>query len=387
MATPDWMEAELLRLEAESKLRTLQPTKLLHDGWLERDGRRMLNLASNLYLGTFDDPLDSDEQAYVGNGAGASRLIVGTTPELAAFEADFAWFKGTPRCLVFGSGYAANVGTLQALAGRGTIVYSDKLNHASIVDGIVLSRAEHLRYRHQDVDHLETLLRRAPQDARKLIVTDAIFSMDGTCAPLAALVELKQRYGAMLMVDEAHSGGIYGNEGQGLVHALGLSAQVDVIMGTFSKAYASYGAYVAGSDMLARYLINRARSLMYSTALPPQVVAATRRNWTRARVEHWRRTRLWDNAALFRARLIADGFRIVAGDSPIVPLLVGDNALALRFGEDLQAEGICAVAIRPPTVPEGSARIRFSLMATHTAEQLHWAADRIAHIGRQVGLR
>jgi 8-amino-7-oxononanoate synthase len=191
----------------------------------------------------------------------------------------------------------------------------------------------------------------------------------------------------MLMVDEAHSGGIYGNEGQGLVHALGLSAQVDVIMGTFSKAYASYGAYVAGSDMLARYLINRARSLMYSTALPPQVVAATRRNWTRARVEHWRRTRLWDNAALFRARLIADGFRIVAGDSPIVPLLVGDNALALRFGEDLQAEGICAVAIRPPTVPEGSARIRFSLMATHTAEQLHWAADRIAHIGRQVGLR
>jgi 8-amino-7-oxononanoate synthase len=230
-------------------------------------------------------------------------------------------------------------------------------------------------------------LRRAPQDARKLIVTDAVFSMDGTCAPLNALVELKQQYGAMLMVDEAHSGGIYGNEGQGLVHALGLSAQVDVIMGTFSKAYASYGAYVAGSDVLVRYLINRARSLIYSTALPPQVIAATRRNWTRAREQHWRRARLWDNAALFRARLNEAGFRIVAGDSPIVPLLVGDNAPALRFGEALQAEGICAVAIRPPTVPEGSARIRFSLMATHTAEQLHGAADRIAYIGRQLGLR
>jgi len=383
-----WMKEELERLQGEHLSRQLVATKLHPGGWLEREGQRMLNLASNDYLGLASESADRIEPSLVSyvSGAGASRLVAGNDPIYMQFEQEFATFKGTERCLLFSSGYMANMGIIPALVGRRDYVFSDRLNHASIVDGILLSRAEHVRYRHRDLNQLESQLKKTPENARKLIVTDTIFSMDGTLAPLHDLVTLKDRYGAMLMVDEAHSGGIYGSEGQGIVHAMGLQDQVDVQMGTFSKAYGACGAYVAGDGILIQYLINRARTFIYNTALPPIIINAIRENWLRSRQETWRRVALQARTQQFRNALQTAGFNTGASESQIVPLIIGDNAQAIAFSEALQAEGIAAVAIRPPTVPQGSSRIRFTLMSTHKEQDVDWAAQRMIELGQQMEL-
>jgi len=391
-----WMSEELRQLTGQSQLRDLVSAAALEHGWITKAGKRLLNLASNHYLGleldfTSERLVKLAEKAQtlgaqVGLGATASRLIVGSDPIYAEFEQEFAAFKGTESCLLFGSGYMANSGVIPALVGRNDIVFSDRLNHASIVDGITLSRAEHMRYRHRDLDQLEQQLRKAAPAARKLIVTDAIFSMDGSIAPLSDLVDLKNRYGAMLMVDEAHSGGIYGEHGEGLVHMLGLTHQVEVQMGTFSNAYGCYGAYIAGDAVLRHYLINKARSFIYTTALPPLIILAIRENWLQAQAESWRKTTLLTNAAWFRQRLQTLGFHIGASESHIIPLIVGDNESAVSFSRILEKEGIAAVAIRPPTVPSGTARIRFSLTAAHSVEQLQFALDVIASVGKNAAI-
>ncbi|MGF9713290.1 8-amino-7-oxononanoate synthase [Paenibacillus sp. JMULE4] len=375
-----WMHTELESLKERAQFRSLVDSEPQGQGWLLRDGRRMLNLASNDYLGLQQRSGIAD--AWMG--AAASRLIVGNNPVYRRFEEEFARFKGTESCLLFSSGYMANVGVIPSLMGRHDVVFSDRLNHASIVDGIVLSRAEHVRYRHRDLDHLETLLRKADTGSKKLIVTDSIFSMDGSIAPLRELVELKDRYGAMLMVDEAHSGGLYGEQGQGLVHELGLTERVEIQMGTFSKAYGGYGAYIAGDEVLKQYLVNKARSFIYTTALPPAVIESVRLNWLQARKEEWRRKELSRKAVWFREALRQRGFDTGESESHIVPLLLGSNERTVRFSEKLQQAGIAAVAIRPPTVPEGTARIRFTLMATHRDEDLQWAVEQIDRAGREL---
>ncbi|MCD1258773.1 8-amino-7-oxononanoate synthase [Paenibacillus athensensis] len=387
------MRAELDTLRVQSQYRTLTDSIPLAHGWIERHGKRMLNLASNHYLGLPHLLDETQLAAALGNAAGqvstgstASRLIVGNDPVFAEFEREFAAFKGTEGCLLYGSGYMANVGVISALVGRRGIVFSDRLNHASIVDGIVLSRAEHKRYRHRDLDQLERLLCAAEPGARKLIVTDSVFSMDGSLAPLKELVWLKERYGAHLMVDEAHSGGVFGERGEGLTHALGLTGAVDIQMGTFSKAYGCYGAYVAGDRTLIDYLVNHSRSLIYTTALPPMVVRAVRHNWRLACEAAEARRQLAANAAAFREALQTLGFDTGASECHIVPLLVGGNEATLRLSERLQERGIAAVAIRPPTVPEGTARIRFTLTAAHRPEDLQQAAAAIGESGRELGL-
>ncbi|WP_238403337.1 aminotransferase class I/II-fold pyridoxal phosphate-dependent enzyme [Paenibacillus mesophilus] len=400
-----WMQDELDRLKGEGQYRILtESVPSCEEGWVWRNGRRMLNLASNHYLGLghrLDEAVLARWSAYAdesvpGPGAGtnagirtgatASRLIVGGDPAIGRFEREFAAYKGTEACLVFGSGYMANVGIIGALVGRNDIVFSDKLNHASIVDGAVLSRAETVRYRNRDMNHLESLLRRAEPSKKKLIVTDSVFSMDGSLAPLSELVELKERYGAMLMVDEAHSGGVYGREGEGLAHALGLTGKVDVHMGTFSKAYGCYGAYAAGNKVVIDYLVNKARSLIFSTALPPMVVHAIRDQWGAVRRDGWRRERLLSQAEWLRTQLRSAGFDTGDSECHIVPVIVGGNERALAFGRRLQEEGVAAVPIRPPTVPEGSARIRFTPMATHRDDELRMALARIVSVGRELGV-
>jgi 8-amino-7-oxononanoate synthase len=392
-----WMMEELEELKRRSQYRSLSDTALSEDdGWIVKDGRKMLNLASNHYLGlnqlmdtSMLEQLQRQAEQFGGGariGAAASRLIVGSDPVYAQFEEQFASYKGTESCLVFGSGYMANLGVISSLVGRNDVVFSDRLNHASILDGITLSRAEHIRYRHRDIDHLESLLRKADSGKRKLIVTDTVFSMDGSIAPLRELVELKQRYGALLMVDEAHSGGVFGAEGQGLAHALGLTEQVDVHMGTFSKAYGCYGAYVAGDALLKEYLVNKARSFIFTTALPPIVILTIMGNWRKVKREPWRRDRLHERSAWFRRSLRKLGFDTGESECQIVPILIGDNERAVAFSRLLQEAGIAAVAIRPPTVPEGTARIRFTLMSTHTDEDLQWAVDTIGQAGRQTGI-
>lgn len=388
----DWIEKELHSLAGVSLERELveyTPANGL-PGHTMREGRLLLDLSSNDYLGLTGHPVIAAAMSRAahdeGNGAGASRLVTGNRPAYGRLERMLAEWQGKEAALVFANGYAANIGVIGSLAGRGDAVFSDRLNHASIVDGIALSRAEHARYHHNDSEHLRWLLEKNRHARRKLIVTDAVFSMDGDKAMLGELVLLKREFGAMLMVDEAHSGGVYGRHGEGLSRTLGLQEDVDVHMGTFSKAFGVYGGYVCGNRSLIRWLINKARPLVYSTALPPAVIGGVIAALELVRKEAWRRERLTETAGTFRASLRAAGFDVGYSDSPIVPVIVGDSAAALRFGAALAEEGIAAVAIRPPTVPGGTARIRFTLSASHDESVMKAAAEMIRKAGMKAGV-
>jgi 8-amino-7-oxononanoate synthase len=388
----DWMEKELAAMADASLMRSLRACSSIPKcpGYTARGERALLNLSSNDYLGLSQHPsiIEVMREALLieGAGSGASRLVTGNRLAYSPLEEALSDWQNCEAALVFANGYMANSGVISALVRRGDVVFSDQLNHASIVDGTILSRAELARYRHNDMEHLRFLLNKYRDKRRKLIVTDAVFSMDGDQAPLHELVLLKHEYGAMLMVDEAHSGGIYGGRGEGLCHELGVQDEVDVHMGTFSKSFGVYGAYVCGSRTLIRWLINKARPLIYSTALPPSLVAGITKALDLVQTEHWRRERLHEAIMLFRSSLSAAGYDFGAGDSPIVPIIIGDNDIALRFSNALEDEGIAAVAIRPPTVPDGTARIRFSLSAAHTDKELIAATARIRTIGLQLGV-
>lgn len=388
-----WMADELGMLAEQALERTLRCSTPVpgQPGRIVRGGRELLNLSGNDYLGLSQHPAIAEAmrnalESGCGSGTGASRLVTGNRPPFGLLEQALAEWQQSDAALVFSSGYTANCGVISALVGRGDVVFSDRLNHASIVDGIVMSRAEHARYRHNDMEHLRWQLEKHRSRRRKLIVADAVFSMDGDAARLLELAELKREYGAILMVDEAHSGGLYGANGEGLCHALGMNRDVDVHMGTFSKAFGVYGAYVSGSKTLIRWLTNKARPLIYSTALPTCVIAGILRALELVQAGHEGRMRLAEASCRFRNALGNAGFRTLPGDSPIVPLIVEDNAAALRFSEALEGIGIAAVAIRPPTVPAGTARLRFSLSAAHTDDELNDAAARICEIGRALGV-
>ncbi|CAM4510339.1 8-amino-7-oxononanoate synthase [Paenibacillus endophyticus] len=388
----NWMDTELELMADASLNRSLRASRSVsgYPGYTVRGEQVLLNMSSNDYLGLSQHPaiLEVMREALLteGAGSGASRLTTGNGLAYVRLEEALADWQNCEAALVFANGYMANSGVISTLVGRGDVVFSDQLNHASMVDGIVFSRAEHARYRHNDLEHLRKLLNNNRDKRRKLIVTDAIFSMDGDRAHLQELISLKHEYGAMLMVDEAHSGGLYGGRGEGLCHELGLQNDVDIHMGTFSKSFGVYGAYICGSRTLIRWLVNKARPLIYSTALPPSIIAGIAKALVLVKEENWRRERIHLATRLFRSLLCNSGFKIGAGDSPIVPLIVGDNETALRFSSALEEEGIAAVAIRPPTVPEGTARIRFSLSAVHTDKELTHAAVRTHNIGLQLGV-
>lgn len=388
-----WIKDRLLSLEREGLERKLSDTLPVagKPGFVIRGGQTLLQLSSNDYLGLSQHPeiVEAMRNSLVTEyeaGAGASRLVTGNRALYRKLEEELADWQQCDASLVFANGYMANLGVISALVGRGDVVFSDRLNHASIVDGITLSRAEHARYRHNDMNHLRSLLHKHRDARRKLIVTDSIFSMDGDAAPLCELTELKREYGAMLMVDEAHSGGIYGPRGEGLCHSIDAHRDVDVHMGTFSKAFGMYGAYVSGSSSLIRWLTNKARPLIYSTALPPSVIAGIRKALEIVQISGERRKSLAEASGVFRFDLRAAGFEVRSGHSPIIPIMIGDNRTALRFSEKLEAEGIAAVAIRPPTVPEGTARIRCSVSAVHTLTDLRDAASKFKRLGLELGV-
>ncbi|GFZ81918.1 putative 8-amino-7-oxononanoate synthase [Paenibacillus marchantiophytorum] len=387
----NWMEDELEAMDRASILRSMRASSPVPErpGYTIRGNRPLLNLSSNDYLGLSQHPaiIAVMQEALLteGCGSGASRLVTGNRAVYERLEEALSEWQNSEAALVFANGYMANTGVISAIAGRGDVVFSDQLNHASIVDGIQMSRAEHARYRHNDMAHLRKLLSKFRDRRRKLIVTDAVFSMDGDLAPLQELVLLKEEYGAILMVDEAHSGGIYGEKGKGLCHALGLQDEVDIHVGTFSKAFGLYGAYVCGNRTLIRWLTNKARPLIYSTALPPSLVAGISKALDMLQSENWRREQLHEANKLFRASLHAAGFAVGGSSSPIVPIIVGENDKAVRFSAALEEKGIAAVAIRPPTVLEGTARIRFSLTAAHTKKELIDAAVCIRNVGIRLG--
>ena len=390
--TGDW-ERWLGETRAHRKQEQLERQLLVTDAPAEpvarRGGRPMVNLSTNNYLGLAGHPAlveAAKRGAERGAGAGSSRLVAGHDPAYAALEERLADFKGTEAALVFGSGYLANVGMLAALLDRESVVLSDELNHASIVDGARLSGAEKRVYRHSDLDHLESLLREAASGRRKLVVTDTVFSMDGDVAPLAGIVELTERYGAALVVDEAHGGGVFGPRGEGYAHELGLAGRVDLDMGTFSKAFGVYGAYVAGSRAWIDHLVSTCRTLIYSTALPPPVVSAIDASLDLVRAAGELRPALREKSERFRGGLRELGFDTGLSETQIVPAVVGSNESALALARALDERGVLAVAIRPPTVPPGTARVRFSLMATHSDEELGCALAAIEEAGREAGL-
>ncbi|AEB08408.1 8-amino-7-oxononanoate synthase [Desulfobacca acetoxidans] len=385
------LQPELEALEAQHLRRRLQVIdQVLPGGKVIVGGREFLNLSSNDYLGLALDPrLIAAAQAAAGRwGAGstASRLITGTLALHQQVETEVADFKGTDRAIIFNTGYMANVGVISALMGKGDVILSDRLNHASIIDGMRLSEAGFYRYPHRDLNRLEDLLKKYCAVRRLLIVTDSVFSVDGDLAPLADLVRLKERYGAWLMIDEAHATGVLGATGAGLAEALGLSAGIEIHMGTFSKALGSFGAYVAGSAPLIDMLHNRARAFIYSTALPPPVLGAMQAALAIVRQEPEPRDYLLEQATLFRQRLQAAGLDTLESETQIIPVLVGDNRRSLEFAARLRQIGLMAVAIRPPTVAAGSARLRFSLSAAHQPADLARAAEQIIAAGREMGL-
>jgi glycine C-acetyltransferase/8-amino-7-oxononanoate synthase len=353
------------------------------------DGSPVLLLCSNNYLGLADHPrlrrAAADAALELGTGAGASRLISGSMTIHAELESRLAEFKGAQAALLFGSGYLANTGTVAALAGRGDVVFSDALNHASIIDGCRLTGAETFVYRHADPEHLEWGLRRA-QGRSALIATDGVFSMDGDIAPLAEIVELARRHDCRVLVDEAHATGCVGPGGRGSVGAAGLTDEVDVIVGTLGKALGGYGAYVCGSRELMDFLINSARPFIFSTAPPPPVVAAAQAALEILVESPDRVERLSQNAAALREGLRAEGLEPIGSDTQIVPLVVGEAGDAMTLCERLLAQGVFAQAIRPPTVPPGTCRLRLTTMATHQIADLRRAAAMIGSATRELGL-
>lgn len=379
--------ADLRKRHAYREFRTIQG---IPGEWVEIKGRRLLNLSSNNYLGIANHPFIKEMSVRaveeLGCGATASRYIAGNYELYDQVEQELARLKNTEAALLFNTGYAANLGIISALVGKGDLVLCDKLNHASIIDGIMLSGAKLIRYKHLDLAHLEKILQQETGYRRRLIVTDTVFSMDGDLAPLPEIVSLKEKYGAVLMIDEAHGGGIFGPNGGGLAEFYGVSDRVEVTMGTLGKAFGCAGAYVAGRRVLIDYLRNKTRSLIFTTGLPPAVLGSIQGAIQVVRDEGWRRKEVLGKAAKVRDSLAGAGFNILNTRSQIIPVVTGTNETTLEFSRRLEEAQILAVAVRPPTVPPNSARLRLAVMATHRPEDLARAVDTIIDIGRELAV-
>ncbi|WP_304172641.1 glycine C-acetyltransferase [Limnochorda pilosa] len=358
------------------------------------DGREVINLASNNYLGLATHPrlIEAARRALeaYGVGSGAVRTIVGTQDLHQILEVTLARFKRTEGALVYQSGFTANAGTVAAILGPGDVVVSDELNHASIIDGCRLSRATIKVYPHGDMAGLREKLEEARREVREggriLVVTDGVFSMDGDIAPLPEIVGLARAYGALTMVDDAHASGVLGDHGRGSVDHWGLHGQVDIQVGTLSKAVGVLGGYVAGSRTLIEYLLHRARPILFSTSHPPAVTAACIEAIRLMEESDELIQRLWANTRFFQAELRALGFDLGPTQTPITPIMVGDERAAMAFSDQLFEEGVFAQGIAYPTVPRGKARVRTIVTAEHTQQDLEEALEALARTGRRLGL-
>jgi glycine C-acetyltransferase len=360
------------------------------------DGKEVINLASNNYLGLANHPkliqAAIDATRTYGVGSGAVRTIAGTMRLHMELEEKIARFKNVEACVVFQSGFAANAGTVSAILGKEDYILSDELNHASIIDGARLSRANIKVFRHKDVHHCEQLLQELAQEpGRKLVITDGVFSMDGDIGPVDKLAALAERYGAIMMVDDAHASGVLGRNGRGSVDHFAMHDKVDVQVGTLSKAIGSVGGYVCGSKDLIEYLYHRARPFLFSTSHPPSVAATCIAAFDILETEPERIQRLWANTRYFQGELKRVGFNIggvntPATETPITPIIVGEGRKAMEFSRALLGEGGMATGIAIPTVPEGKARIRLIMTSEHTRPQLDQALDRLERVAKALGI-
>lgn len=382
---------ELEALKQEGLFVTIRILESPQGAWIVVDGRKVLNLCSNNYLGFCNDPVlkEAAKRAIdeYGVGPGAVRTIAGTMKLHLELERKLAEFKGAEAVVSFQSGFCANLATIPALVGREDGIFSDELNHASIIDGCRLSRAEIIRYAHCDVDDLKAKLQEHRHRFRRaLIVTDGVFSMDGDIAPLLEIVKLAREYDAFVMVDDAHGEGVLGRGGRGITDHFGLHGEVDIEVGTLSKAFGVVGGYVAGSNELCEYLRQRGRPFLFSSAVTPADVAACIAAVDILLQSEERVQKLWENACYFQNGLKGLGFDISRTQTPITPVMLGEATLAQQFSRHLFEEGIFAQAIGYPTVPRGAARIRVMISAVHSREDLDFALEKFAKVGRELGV-
>ena len=360
------------------------------------DGKKVINLASNNYLGLTTHPrlreaaLEATRK--YGVGSGAVRTIAGTMKIHMELEERIARFKNVEACVVFQSGFAANAGTVSAILGKEDFIISDELNHASIIDGCRLSRAKILVFRHKDVAHAaEQLASVQDQPGRKLLISDGVFSMDGDIGPLPGLCEAAEKYGAIMMVDDAHSSGVLGRNGRGTIDHFGMHGRVDIQVGTLSKAIGVLGGYVCGTRDLIDYLYHRARPFLFSTSHPPSVAASCIAAFDVLESEPQWMEQLWANTRFWKKELGLLGFNIggkntPASETPITPIIIGDGRLTMDFSRELFKEGVLGTGIAFPTVPEGKARVRTIMTATHTKDELQQALEVLGRVGKKMGI-
>ncbi|MGA1868489.1 MAG: 8-amino-7-oxononanoate synthase [bacterium] len=376
----EWIIDYLTQRSTKGLLRKLRVIDTVKKGKVTIGKKEYFDFSSNDYLGLREHPaltkMGIKMSRDFGAGSCASRLMSGTLSIHEHLEKEIATFKGKERGLLYNSGYQANIGIISAMVEAKDVVFSDRFNHASIIDGVRLSGAKLYRYAHNNVHHLEDLLRKhRPHYRRSLIITESIFSMDGDRAPLKDIVELKQNHNSFLLVDEAHATGIFGNHGSGVCEEDNVSDAIEIIMGTFGKALGSFGAYIATSETIAHYLINSSRSFIYSTSLPPFVIGANLAALEMVLNEGKRRREtLLDNALFLRTEFEKMGLH-TRGCSQIIPVIIGNNKEVIKISQYLFDHGMLVVPIRPPTVPPGSARLRFSLTFHHKRESLEMIRD------------
>jgi len=385
-----FLEDELEQLRQQHLFRPLRVLGAPQDTETVVDGKRVLNLSSNNYLGLTTHPKLKSAMVTAtdewGVGSGAVRTIAGTMAVHEELERRLAAFKHTEASLVLQSGFTANLGVLQSLVKEGDVIISDELNHASIIDGIRLSKAERSIFRHRDLDDLERHLQKHRDKRVKLVVTDGVFSMDGDIAPLKGIVERAEAYAALVMVDDAHASGVLGKNGRGTVNHFGLDGRVDLQIGTLSKAIGVLGGYVAGAQSVRDFLIHRARPFLFSTSHPPGVAAACIAAIDVLLSEPERIDQLWKNTARFKAGLKRLGFETGASETPITPVIVGKGSVAMELSDRLFAMGVFAQGIGYPTVPEGRARIRTIVTSAHTDAQLDQALEAFEKGGKELGV-
>ncbi len=390
MGKLDFIEKELQSLKERDQYRQIRWVEEGPSPWVRMNGTRVLLLCSNNYLGLASDPR-LKERAFQaieewGCGSGASRSISGSLAIHRLLEERLARFHGFERALIFNSGYSANLSILTALTGKEDVIFSDELNHASIVDGCRLSKASVEVYRHLDMGHLESLLKKNQGKRRKLIVTDGIFSMDGDIAPLSEIAQLARKYEALTMVDDAHAIGVFGPTGRGTLEHFRLPHEFDILMGTFGKALGCFGAFVAGRRSLIEFLINTGRVFLYTTALPPSVSATVLASLDLLDEEPERRERLWKNVHYLREGLNHLGFDTMKSQAHIIPVLTGEPKITMEMDRRLLETGVFVQGIRPPTVPEGKCRLRVTVMATHTRKDLDFALEQFEKVGKEQGM-
>ena len=385
-----YLQAELNTLREQGLYRQLRILDGEQKASTSFDHKAVINLSSNNYLGLTTHPHLRERAvqalADLGVGSGSVRTIAGTMAIHMELERRLAEFKQTEATVVFQSGFTANAGAVSSILGRDDIIISDELNHASIIDGARLSRATIKVFPHRDVDAARAILRELPAAPRKLLITDGVFSMDGDLGPLPALCDLADEFGCVMMVDDAHASGVFGRNGRGTVDHFGMHGRVDVQVGTLSKALGALGGYVAGKKSLIEFLYHRARPFLFSTSHPPSVAATCIAALDVLESEPQLMEQLWANTRFFKAGLQELGFNTGISESPITPVIVGEGALAMRLSDRLFAEGVFAQGIAFPTVARDRARVRTIVTATHTREELQFALDAFARVGRELGI-